>query len=136
MLDYTKADAVMIGRAAQGRPWIFRETEHFLNTGEHMLPPTVEEIHQVMLEHLHDLYAFYGDLTGMRVARKHISWYTKGLSGSAAFRHNMNTLQTIELQLQAINDFFAELRAKNERLVYADNEDSDNENERNEELAA
>lgn len=136
VLDYTKADAVMIGRAAQGRPWIFRETEHFLNTGEHMLPPTVEEIHQVMLEHLHDLYAFYGDLTGMRVARKHISWYTKGLSGSAAFRHNMNTLQTIELQLQAINDFFAELRAKNERLVYADNEDSDNENERNEELAA
>lgn len=136
VLDYTQADAVMIGRAAQGRPWIFRETEHYLNTGEHMLPPTVDEIHQVMLEHLHDLYAFYGDLTGMRVARKHISWYTKGLSGSAAFRHNMNTLQTIELQLQAINDFFAELRAKNERLVYADNEDSDNDNERNEELAA
>lgn len=136
VLDYTKADAVMIGRAAQGRPWIFRETEHFLNTGEHMLPPTVEEIHQVMLEHLHDLYAFYGDLTGMRVARKHISWYTKGLSGSAAFRHNMNTLQTIELQLQAINDFFAELRAKNERLVYADIEDSDSENSSNQELAA
>ncbi|AKR42490.1 tRNA dihydrouridine synthase DusB [Methylophilus sp. TWE2] len=134
VLDYTKADAVMIGRAAQGRPWIFRETEHFLNTGEHMLPPTVDEIHQVMLEHLHDLYAFYGDLTGMRVARKHISWYTKGLSGSAAFRHNMNTLQTIDLQLQAINDFFAELRARNERLVYADNEDSDTEN--NQELAA
>ncbi len=120
VLDYTQADAVMIGRAAQGRPWIFRETEHFLNTGEHMLPPTVDEIHQVMLEHLHDLYAFYGDLTGMRVARKHISWYTKGLSGSAAFRHNMNTLQTIDLQLQAINDFFAELRAKNDRLVYAE----------------
>lgn len=120
VLDYTKADAVMIGRAAQGRPWIFRETEHFLKTGEHMLPPTVDEIHQVMLEHLHDLYAFYGDLTGMRVARKHISWYTKGLSGSAAFRHNMNTLQTIDLQLQAINDFFAELRAKNDRLVYAE----------------
>jgi tRNA-dihydrouridine synthase B len=134
VLDYTQADAVMIGRAAQGRPWIFRETEHFLNTGEHMLPPTVDEIHQVMLEHLHDLYAFYGDLTGMRVARKHISWYTKGLSGSAAFRHNMNTLQTIDLQLQAINDFFAELRARNERLVYADNEDSDTEN--NQELAA
>ncbi len=134
VLDYTKADAVMIGRAAQGRPWIFRETEHFLNTGEHMLPPTVDEIHQVMLEHLHDLYAFYGDLTGMRVARKHISWYTKGLSGSAVFRHNLNTLQTIELQLEAINDFFAELRARNERLVYADNEDSDTEN--NQVLAA
>lgn len=136
VLDYTKADAVMIGRAAQGRPWIFRETEHFLNTGEHMLPPTVDEIHQVMLEHLHDLYAFYGDLTGMRVARKHISWYTKGLSGSAAFRHNMNTLQTIELQLQAINDFFAELRAKNDRLVYAEENELDQETQGTQELAA
>lgn len=135
VLDYTKADAVMIGRAAQGRPWIFRETEHFLKTGEHMLPPTVDEIHQVMLEHLHDLYAFYGDLTGMRVARKHISWYTKGLAGSAAFRHNMNTLQTIELQLQAINDFFAELKAKNDRLVYVDNM-ADPEEETDQELAA
>ncbi|KQT31589.1 MULTISPECIES: tRNA dihydrouridine synthase DusB [unclassified Methylophilus] len=132
VLDYTKADAVMIGRAAQGRPWIFRETEHFLNTGEHMLPPTVDEIHSVMLEHLNDLYVFYGELTGMRVARKHISWYTKGLAGSAAFRHNMNTLQTIDLQLNAINDFFAELRAKNDRLVYAE----DNEQESDQELAA
>ncbi|MDF0377817.1 MULTISPECIES: tRNA dihydrouridine synthase DusB [unclassified Methylophilus] len=136
VLDYTQADAVMIGRAAQGRPWIFRETEHFLKTGEHMLPPTVDEIHQVMLEHLHDLYAFYGDLTGMRVARKHISWYTKGLSGSAAFRHNMNTLQTIELQLQAINDFFTELRAKNDRLVYAEETELDQEHPGTQELAA
>lgn len=120
VLDYTGADAVMIGRAAQGRPWIFRETAHYLETGTHMLPPTVDEIHQVMLAHLHDLYDFYGDLTGMRVARKHISWYTKGLAGSANFRHNMNTLQTIELQLQAINDFFNELKLKHERLVYVE----------------
>jgi len=126
VLDYTGADAVMIGRAAQGRPWIFREIEHYLTTGTHLLPPTVDEIHTVMLEHLHDLYAFYGDLTGMRMARKHISWYTKGLAGSAQFRHTMNTLQTIELQLQAINDFFVELKTKNERLVYIDNDaDSD-----------
>jgi tRNA-dihydrouridine synthase B len=125
----------MIGRAAQGRPWIFRETEHFLNTGEHMLPPTVDEIHQVMLGHLHDLYDFYGDLTGMRVARKHISWYTKGLAGSAAFRHNMNTLQTIDLQLHAINDFFTELKAKNDRLVYADDL-AETEAENDQELAA
>lgn len=122
VLDYTGADAVMIGRAAQGRPWIFREIEHFLQTGTHLLPPTVEEIHTVMLTHLHDLYAFYGDLSGMRMARKHISWYTKGLAGSASFRHNMNTLQTIPLQLGAIDDFFAELKAKNERLVYAEDE--------------
>ncbi len=121
VLDYTGADAVMIGRAAQGRPWIFREIEHYLKTGTHLLPPTVEEIHTVMLEHINDLYGFYGDIAGMRVARKHISWYTKGLAGSASFRHNMNTLQTIELQQAAINDFFSELKTKNERLVYIEN---------------
>jgi tRNA-dihydrouridine synthase B len=122
VLEYTGADAVMIGRAAQGRPWIFREIEHFLKTGTHLLPPTVEEIHTVMLEHINDLYGFYGDIAGMRVARKHISWYTKGLAGSASFRHNMNTLDTIELQQKAINDFFAELKTKHERLVYAEPE--------------
>jgi tRNA-dihydrouridine synthase B len=120
VLEQTGADGIMIGRAAQGRPWIFREMEHFLNTGTHMPPPEVSEIHQVMLEHLNDLYAFYGDLTGMRMARKHISWYTKGLVGSANFRHNMNQLQTIELQLAAINEFFAELQQRDERLQYAD----------------
>ena len=120
VLDYTGADAVMIGRAAQGRPWIFREIAHFLATGEHLLPPTVDEIHQVMLEHIHDLYHFYGDLTGMRVARKHISWYTKGLKDSAQFRHHMNQLQTIEEQLAAINAFFAHLHTKGERLEYAE----------------
>jgi tRNA-dihydrouridine synthase B len=122
VLDYTGADAVMIGRAAQGRPWIFREIEHYLATGTHMLAPTVDEIHSVMLSHLNDLYEFYGELTGMRMARKHISWYTKGLAGSASFRHNMNTLQTIELQLNAINDFFAEQKLRHERLVYIDND--------------
>lgn len=118
VLDYTGADAVMIGRAAQGRPWIFREIEHYLATGTHMLPPTVQEIHQVMLEHIHDLYDFYGDLTGMRVARKHISWYTKGLKDSANFRHQMNQLQTIEEQLASIGAFFAMLETQGERLQY------------------
>ncbi|HEU4709458.1 MAG TPA: tRNA dihydrouridine synthase DusB [Methylophilaceae bacterium] len=120
VLDYTQADAVMIGRAAQGRPWIFREIEHYLQTGEHLPLPEVAEIHRVMLEHLHDLYAFYGDLTGMRVARKHISWYTKGLAGSANFRHNMNQLQSIEEQLAAINEFFGQLQQQNSRLQYAE----------------
>jgi tRNA-dihydrouridine synthase B len=133
VLDYTGADAVMIGRAAQGRPWIFREIEHYLLTGTHMLPPTVDEIHTVMLEHLHDLYAFYGELTGMRIARKHISWYTKGLSGSAAFRHHMNTLETTDLQIQSISDFFTELKTKNERLVYEEAFDS---SQRSEAVAA
>ncbi len=122
VLDYTQADAVMIGRAAQGRPWIFREIEHYLNTGEHMLAPAVSEIHQVMLQHLDDLYAFYGELTGMRVARKHISWYTKGLAGSANFRHHMNQLQSIEEQLGAINAFFTQLQEHGERLQYVADE--------------
>jgi tRNA-dihydrouridine synthase B len=121
VLEKTGADGIMIGRAAQGRPWIFREIEHFLATGTHMLPPTVTEIHTVMLDHLYDLYAFYGDLTGMRVARKHISWYTKGLVGSANFRHNMNQLQTIESQLGAINTFFSQLQQHGEHLQYEDN---------------
>jgi tRNA-dihydrouridine synthase B len=127
VLDYTQADAVMIGRAAQGRPWIFREIEHFLQTGSHMLPPTVTEIHQVMLEHLADLYDFYGDLTGMRVARKHISWYTKGLVGSANFRHHMNQLQSIEEQLGAINAFFGQLQQQGERLQYVSDDVSSEE---------
>ena len=118
VLDYTGADGVMIGRAAQGRPWIFREIEHYLATGEHMPAPEVEEIRSVMLEHLHDLYAFYGDLTGMRVARKHISWYTKGLKDSANFRHAMNQLQTIEEQLAAIHAFFDHLKTQDSRIQY------------------
>ncbi len=136
VLDYTQADAVMIGRAAQGRPWIFREIDHYLKTGTHMLPPTVDEIHRVMLEHLHDLYAFYGELTGMRVARKHISWYTKGLSGSAAFRHYMNSLESTELQLQAISDFFAELKNRYDRLVYDEPETKSSNNKNKDAIAA
>lgn len=129
VLETTGADAVMIGRAAQGRPWIFREIEHFLATGEHLPPPEVTEIHRVMLEHLNDLYTFYGDLTGMRVARKHISWYTKGLIGSANFRHNMNQLQSIPEQLGAINAFFEQLQHQGERLQYEASDDSTNEEE-------
>lgn len=123
VLDYTKADAVMIGRAAQGRPWIFREIEHFLQTGEHLPAPEVSEIRTVMLAHLHDLYDFYGELTGMRMARKHISWYTKGLKDSAQFRHNMNTLQTIPLQLEAIDAFFEHLQTRDHRLQYEEDDD-------------
>ncbi len=106
MLEQTGADAVMIGRAAQGRPWIFREIEHFLHTGEHLPAPQVAEIHSVLVGHVHDLYDFYGEHTGVRVARKHISWYTKGLAGSAQFRHRMNQLENCAEQLLAVGDFF------------------------------
>ncbi len=118
VLEYTGADAVMIGRAAQGRPWIFREIEHYLATGTRLPPPEVGEIHRVLVAHLHDLYAFYGEHTGVRVARKHISWYTKGLAGSAAFRHTMNQLQSCAGQLAAVNEFFGELASYGQRLTY------------------
>jgi tRNA-dihydrouridine synthase B len=120
VLGYTGADAVMIGRAAQGRPWIFREIEHFLETGTHLPHPEVSEIHHVLKAHLEDLYAFYGDLTGLRVARKHISWYTKGLAGSAAFRHAMNQLETCREQLAAVDAFFAQLAGRGPRLTYVE----------------
>ncbi len=118
VLAYTGADAVMIGRAAQGRPWIFREIECYLHTGEQLPPPEVEEIHRVLVAHMHDLYSFYGEHTGVRIARKHISWYTKGLAGSAAFRHAMNQLQTCGEQLAAVNEFFGELVGYGQRLTY------------------
>ncbi|NCA27074.1 MAG: tRNA dihydrouridine synthase DusB [Methylophilaceae bacterium] len=136
VLEYTGADGVMIGRAAQGRPWIFREIEHYLATGEHMPAPEVEEIRSVMLEHLHDLYEFYGDLTGMRVARKHISWYTKGLKDSANFRHVMNQLQTIEEQLAAIHQFFDHLQTQDHRLQYEEEGTSEKAESNNEAIAA
>ena len=130
VLDATGADALMIGRAAQGRPWLFREIEHFLKTGTHLMPPRVSEIHEVLMAHLEDLYLFYGIETGVRVARKHISWYTKGLVGSAAFRHRMNQLPSSELQGQAVNDFFSDLAQQHEHLSYihtADDNDSKHE---------
>ena len=120
VLDYTQADAIMIGRAAQGRPWIFREIDHYLATGKHLETPEVSEIHRVLINHLHDLYQFYGEYSGVRIARKHISWYTKGLTGSAAFRHAMNQLQTSDQQLAETNYFFTKLAEQNQRLSYID----------------
>jgi len=120
VLEYTQADAVMIGRAAQGRPWIFREIEHYLALGCHLPPPEVAEIHRVLRHHLEELYAFYGEDIGVRVARKHISWYTKGLAGSAIFRQGMNQLQTAAEQRAAIDQFFAGLAARGDRLTYVE----------------
>jgi tRNA-dihydrouridine synthase B len=118
VLEYTGADGIMIGRAAQGRPWIFREIGHYLATGEKLPHPLVSEIHAVLIAHLHDLYSFYGMERGVKVARKHISWYTKGLAGSASFRHRMNQLESCEEQLAAVNGFFDELAREDQRLRY------------------
>lgn len=114
VLDYTKADAVMIGRAAQGRPWIFREIEHYLATGKHLAEPTIEEIRDIMLGHLENLYAFYGEFTGVRVARKHISWYSKGQSHGGAFRNAVCRVDTIDEQLSMTHEFFERLLNKEE----------------------
>ncbi|NVH96547.1 tRNA dihydrouridine synthase DusB [Burkholderia pseudomallei] len=125
VLDATRADALMIGRAAQGRPWLFREIDHFLQSGELLPPPRIDEIRQVMNEHLEDHYAFYGEFTGVRTARKHIGWYTRGLSGANGFRHRMNTPETTREQLAAVNEFFDAQQALSDRLVYVDDEDGD-----------
>ncbi len=118
VLDYTKADGLMIGRAAQGRPWIFREIEHYLATGELLPAPRVSEIHTILRNHLAELYAFYGEHTGVRIARKHISWYTKGLVGSAHFRHAMNQLDSVREQLDATDEFFSNHATVNDQLTY------------------
>jgi tRNA-dihydrouridine synthase B len=123
VLEYTGVDAVMIGRAAQGRPWIFREISHYLATGSHLPLPEVAEIHHVLIKHLYDLYDFYGEYSGVRIARKHISWYTKGLIGSAAFRHAMNQLQTTDQQVSAVNEFFSNLAGYGRRLTYIKREE-------------
>jgi len=120
VLDITGADAIMIGRAAQGRPWIFREIAHYLSTGSHLPPPKVSEIHAILREHLEDLYAFYGSETGVRVARKHISWYTKGMADSAAFRFAMNRMPGILEQRRAVDHFFNTLAERSENLEYED----------------
>lgn len=120
VLDYTGADGVMIGRAAQGRPWLFREIEHYLATGEELPPPTTAEIHRILSGHLNDLYGFYGEETGVRIARKHISWYTKGIIGAAHFRHAMNQLQTVGEQMAATDEFF--LDARSAHSVWAAND--------------
>ena len=109
VLDYTGADAVMIGRAAQGRPWIFREIGHYLMTGEHLAAPSIEEVKTVLLGHLAELYEFYGEYSGCRISRKHIAWYTKGLRSSNEFRQNMYKVETTVEQFKVVEDYFNHL---------------------------
>jgi len=119
VLEHTGADAVMIGRAAQGRPWIFREIRHYLDSGEHLPQPTVAEIRAVILEHLDDHYTLYGEETGVRTARKHLGWYSGGLAGGESFRREVNQLDNAAAQIAAVNRFFDGLAMRGERLAYA-----------------
>jgi tRNA-dihydrouridine synthase B len=107
VLAATGADAVMIGRAAQGRPWIFREIVHFLATGHALAAPSSDEIKTLLLAHLLEHYELYGEETGLYTARKHIGWYVQGMVGGEVFRQQMNTLQSCEQQLQAVDQFFS-----------------------------
>jgi tRNA-dihydrouridine synthase B len=112
VLESSGADALMVGRAAQGRPWIFREIEHYLSTGKLLAEPGVEEIRTIMIEHLNNLYQFYGEYTGVRVARKHIAWYSKGQANGAEFRQRINRVETIDEQLSMTHAFFDSLVAR------------------------
>jgi len=109
VLRYSGADAVMIGRAAQGRPWIFREIGHFMQTGRRLPDPGSAEICRILTAHLENLYAFYGEYTGVRVARKHIAWYSKGQRDGNSFREQINRLESATAQLQYVREFFSRL---------------------------
>lgn len=125
VLDYTGADAIMIGRAAQGRPWIFREIQHYLDSGELLPPPRIAEIDAIMQAHLAELYDFYGEYSGCRIARKHIAWYTKGLRGSNEFRQAMYKLESTAEQQVAVADYFAGLAQHSDRLEYVEQGSAD-----------
>jgi tRNA-dihydrouridine synthase B len=136
VLAYTQADALMIGRAAQGRPWIFREIGHFLATGTHLAPPLVAEVKRLLLDHLQAHYMLYGDYTGVRSARKHIGWYVKPLPGGEAFRTRMNALEDCAAQVQAVSDYFDELGVHMDRMPAAVADACEDKNEEQMELTA
>ena len=116
VLQATGADAVMIGRAAQGRPWIFREVAHFLATGELLAPPLVAELRRALLAHLRDHYTLYGERTGVRSARKHIAWYVRELPGGEAFRGRMLAIDGCDEQVQAVATYLDALAEAMDRL--------------------
>ncbi len=120
VLARTGADAVMIGRAAQGRPWIFGDVAHYLATGCHRPAPKVREVERWLVEHLHDHYALYGEHTGVRTARKHIGWAVRGLPGGEAFRAEMNAIESCREQLDALGGWFDRLADRHERLPAPD----------------
>ena len=111
VLEYTGADAIMIGRAAQGRPWIFREVVHYLATGDKLAPPGIVEVRQIMLEHVQGLHQLYGEHAGSRIARKHVGWYLAEHDTLGQFRSEFNGIELAQQQLDALNDYFHQLAA-------------------------
>ena len=119
VLRHTGADAIMVGRAAQGRPWIFGDIAHYLITGEHRAQPLTLQVRQWLLEHLHDHHGLYGEFAGVRTACKHIGWAVRALPGGEDFRQHMNTLDQIDDQVRAVSDFFEQLSQTHDRLPAA-----------------
>jgi len=117
VLEETGADGLMIGRAAQGRPWVFREIDHFLNTGEHLPEPAPTEVRDILMSHLETLHHFYGELQGLRIARKHIGWYLKGRPNGEAWRRLAMAAPTATAQRALMADFFTELRQTHRHSV-------------------
>ncbi len=111
VLDYTGADAIMIGRAAQGRPWIFREVVHYLTTGQELPPPALQEVWQILLEHVRGLHQLYGDVLGPRIARKHVGWYLAEQDSAGLFRSEFNGIEDALQQIDALNQYFEQLAA-------------------------
>lgn len=111
VLAATGADAIMVGRGAQGRPWIFREIAHFLETGEHLAEPTPTEVRDILCGHLEHLYAFYGEKMGVRIARKHLGWYAKDRPENAAFRDVVNRAEDAATQMRLTREYFDSLAA-------------------------
>ncbi len=116
VLQHTGADAIMIGRAAQGRPWIFGDIAHYLATGTHRAAPLTQQVKQWLLAHLDDHYGLYGEFAGVRTARKHIGWAVRALPGGEDFRTRMNALDSCAAQVQAVADYFDELSLDHDRL--------------------
>ncbi|RPD87952.1 tRNA dihydrouridine synthase DusB [Luteimonas sp. 100069] len=119
VLRHTGCDAVMVGRAAQGRPWIFREIAYFLSSGTHLAPPTLPEIRDILLDHLAALHAFYGETSGVRIARKHLGWYAKDRPENAAFRNVVNRAETAQAQIALTHEYFDALIAGDIRPTLA-----------------
>ena len=116
VLQWTGADAIMVGRAAQGRPWIFREIAYFLENGTHLAPPLISEVKRLLVDHLWDHYSLYGEYSGVRTARKHIGWYVQSLPGGEAFRRQMNGLEESHAQVEAVEQFFDHLNQHMDRI--------------------
>ena len=117
VLNYTGADGVMIGRGAQGKPWIFKQIQHYLETGENLPAPPLSELYELLHEHVANVQDFYGDLAGVRIARKHVGWYLAEHDTDRQFRKTFNAIDDANEQLDALNAYFQALQTRETRQI-------------------